>query len=326
MAYRTFQGQFLDDSLDADIFPGAPMALDVDAIRYLYGARAVAPGDDIYRFGENERLFTTIVDDGGIDTIDWSNRSDAAVMDLRQGNWSQLGQPYSWPESRLDWGGTFSGTTRTAAGTIIERAIGGSGDDRIIGNGTDNTLSGLAGADELRGGGGDDQLSGGAGADSLFGEGGNDQLNGGDAGDMLDGGGDIDFLFGGNGADRMGGGAGSDELHGGDGSDILSGSAGDDTVGGGAADDALSGGAGSDRMIGGTGRDRFVLDPEANSSDRITDFVPGIDTIVLRDGYTTQSFLAAAKGTVNGTLFELANGHDVLVAGAQGANASWFGS
>ncbi|MGB0799111.1 MAG: M10 family metallopeptidase C-terminal domain-containing protein, partial [Planktomarina sp.] len=51
------------------------------------------------------------------------------------------------------------GNVGIAYGVTIENAIGGDGDDTIIGNGASN---------ELSGGGGDDTLTGGAGAD-LFG-------------------------------------------------------------------------------------------------------------------------------------------------------------
>ena len=49
---------------------------------------------------------------------------------------------------------------KIAAGTVIENAFGGDGDDTLIGNGVANTL---------RGGRGDDRLSGGAKGDKLVG-------------------------------------------------------------------------------------------------------------------------------------------------------------
>lgn len=52
-------------------------------------------------------------------------------------------------------------TVAIAAGVIIENAIGGSGDDRLMGNDAANILRGGGGADELSGGGGSDTLVGG---------------------------------------------------------------------------------------------------------------------------------------------------------------------
>jgi len=65
---------------------------------------------------------------------------------------------------------TDPATVTIAFGTWIERATGGGGDDRLIGNPLDNVLTGLAGADVLVGGGGSDRLDGGTGNDlALFG-------------------------------------------------------------------------------------------------------------------------------------------------------------
>jgi Ca2+-binding RTX toxin-like protein len=62
------------------------------------------------------------------------------------------------------------------------------------------------------------------------------------------------------------------------------GMAGNDTLLGGAGNDYLSGGEGRDLLTGGTGSDQFVFDVALNrdaSVDIITDFVSGLDKIVL---------------------------------------------
>nr|MCU0536532.1 calcium-binding protein [Hydrococcus sp. Prado102] len=46
-------------------------------------------------------------------------------------------------------------------------------------------------------------------------------------------------------------------------------------------DDILSGGLGRDVLIGGVGRDRFVYHSRSQRSDRINDFSPVADTIVI---------------------------------------------
>jgi serralysin len=333
MSYHTFPGQPIDDPLTADIFPDGPMAEDVEAIRFLYGKRAVATGDDTYRFAQGERIFTTIVDDGGNDLLDWSNQATPATIDLRIGAWSLLGEPFSWIDGPFSAAGSFPGSLRTAFGTVVERANGGSDDDRITGNGAANDLRGGAGDDILLGLAGDDLLLGQTGDDRLFGLDGRDELrggagadrmNGGSLADVLDGGDGADELFGGDGDDRLGGGAGDDLVHGGNGRDILAGGGGADRLGGGAGDDTLNGGPGDDVLSGGPGRDRFVLDRDPDGADRITDFKPGIDLIVLRDGYTPGELLGSARLVGGSTLFDLANGHDVLMVGATGARADWF--
>ncbi|MBI3673673.1 MAG: hypothetical protein HY245_09685, partial [Rhizobiales bacterium] len=56
----------------------------------------------------------------------------------------------------------------------FEMVQGGSGNDTITGNGSDNSLAGGIGNDTLNGAGGNDTLTGGAGADSLTGGTGDD--------------------------------------------------------------------------------------------------------------------------------------------------------
>ncbi|WP_191060757.1 M10 family metallopeptidase [Geminicoccus harenae] len=323
MSYRVFPGDVPASGSWPFVFPDGLSAYDVDALRFLYGARAHATGDDVYRFEQDPMMLTTLVDDGGTDLLDLSNQVADVQVDLRQGNWSLVGWEYGW----LDPAGNYAElprSLRTAFGTIIENANGGSGNDHITGNGADNVLAGFDGADMLLGLGGNDRLLGLGGSDQLFGEAGADLLNGGSLADVLDGGAGNDEMFGADGRDRLGGGAGDDIAHGGSANDILAGGAGDDVLGGGADDDLLNGGVGDDVLTGGTGRDRFVLEADAGSSDRITDFSAGIDQILLRGGYSVDQFLAAATTSGGNTSFALANGHDVLLVGATGVRADWF--
>ena len=62
-----------------------------------------------------------------------------------------------------------------SANNVIENATGGTGNDRLIGNGLNNTLIGGNGNDTLQGGNGDDQLLGGVGNDVLTGGAGKDK-------------------------------------------------------------------------------------------------------------------------------------------------------
>ncbi len=128
-----------------------------------------------------------------------------------------------------------------------------------------------------------DRLVGGTFDDSLWGQGGDDTLLGNQGADTLFGGSGSDTLFGGDGGDQLSGGSGrnqewafstetietSDRLFGEDGNDDLLGYSGADW---------LDGGSGDDILTGGGGRDTFVFQ---KGSDRITDFAPYVDTLLL---------------------------------------------
>jgi Ca2+-binding RTX toxin-like protein len=107
-----------------------------------------------------------------------------------------------------------------------------------------------------------------------------------------------DIVYGDTGADKLYGLWGDDDLYGGTGRDSLSGSAGSDY---------LSGGADSDRLTGGSGKDYFVFDtrPSRNNIDRIVDFRPDDDTIMLdnhvftrvgRDGWLAGAAFTTGSG------------------------------
>ena len=179
-------------------------------------------------------------------------------------------------------------------------ADGGPGNDFLMADGVDATLSGGQGNDQLvgadftfigqpaprnlmDGGDGDDTLGGGSSTDRAFGGAGRDTVNGRGGSDYLDGGADDDRVFGGDGADTVLGDTGNDYLNGenGDdtvvadgGNDYLSAGAGDDVVVGGIGNDTLFAGSGSDYLVGGDGDDMFVFDGAFQSS-LIIDFAPG---------------------------------------------------
>ncbi len=107
----------------------------------------------------------------------------------------------------------------------------------------------------------------------------------GDVGDILRGGRGDDRVFGGPGDDRLFGNGGHDRLSGGFGDDILKGGFGDDRLVGHQGSDILRGGRGSDVLKGGADADTFVFDTRLDSRtnvDRIADFVPGTDVILLK--------------------------------------------
>ena len=138
------------------------------------------------------------------------------------------------------------GNDRLIGSTNVDRLVGSDGDDLLIGNQGADVLVGNDGADTLQGSGGNDVLNGGTGVDSIRGGIGNDTLRG-DFGD--------DFLSGDEGDDLLVGGSGDDQLQGADGDDTIIGSAGDDTIIGGEGNDRLFGNNGVDTIFGQAGND-----------------------------------------------------------------------
>jgi len=94
----------------------------------------------------------------------------------------------------------------------VENVTGGSGEDRITGNGSGNTFDGLGGRDFLFGLGSDDRLGGGPGNDLLHGDDGDDRLEGSTGNDNIFGDSGEDILIGGAGIDIFNGGAQDDRI------------------------------------------------------------------------------------------------------------------
>jgi Ca2+-binding RTX toxin-like protein len=307
-----------------------PMVHDVLAVQQMYGAdMTTRAGDTTYGFNSNagRDVFdfeltpspvVTIWDAGGTDTLDLSGWDTDELIDLNQGQFSSASKgatldylqsigfvPEGYTQAQLEatfarYGvgseGQMHDNIAIAYGAVIENAVGGSGNDLIIGNEVANVLTGGDGIDTAsyrdatsgvvaslatdRGTGGDaagdryvdieqlegstydDGLTGGNGGNGLFGLGGDDLLSGGNGGDLLDGGAGDDRLDGGNSGDTLLGGGGSDTLLGGNGGDTL------------------AGGAGGDTMTGGNGSDVFAVS-DLGDTDVITDFGHGHDRIDL---------------------------------------------
>jgi hypothetical protein len=141
-----------------EIAPMTPMIDDIGALQRLYGANlSTRTGDTTYGFNSNadRSVFHldgsslppvfSVWDAGGNDTFDFSGYAMSQLIDLRDGDFSDVG-----------------GLTRNvsiAVGAVIENAIGGSGSDTLIGNSANNVL---------KGGGGNDTIDGGAGIDSAL--------------------------------------------------------------------------------------------------------------------------------------------------------------
>ena len=157
----TWANQFrvADDTTSLTVMSGTPSAdglfradwgpLDISVLQYLYGKRAVHAGDTVFNVGDADaNAQRTIVDDGGVDTIDASKSAVGVSIDLRDGASSSVGV--------TGQGLTPVNNLGIAIGAIIENAIGSAADDVLLGNAHSNRLTGGLGNDWIDGGAGID--------------------------------------------------------------------------------------------------------------------------------------------------------------------------
>ena len=243
--------------------------------------------DDVYHYTDEvfaaaaepgQSLRTTLVDrNGGVDWINAAAMYGDLIIDLGSGRRSTLnGQVF----------------TTLAADAVIEHAVAGDGQDRLVGNALDNHLLGMRGDDTLSGGAGDDTLDGGTGLDvAVFAGsaaaytvqrmGGEVVVTGADGTDILRG---IERLqFDDQTIENsvvspppppppplpplppqpvaeLRGTAGNETLTGTATAERLLGLAGNDSLVGGDGDDTLLGGAGNDTYVGGAGFDTISFE------------------------------------------------------------------
>ena len=161
------------------IKPETLMPLDIEAIQYLYGANTTYNNTNtVYKFDPARPFIKTIWDGGGTDTISIANFTRGSTIKLQAGAFSSINIPSdSAPPGFTETNtGIYNGTDNLAIAydTVIENAIGGSGNDKLIGNHAANNLQGGAGNDTLDGNKGKDTLDGGNGTDKLIGGAGSD--------------------------------------------------------------------------------------------------------------------------------------------------------
>lgn len=129
------------------------------------------------------------------------------------------------------------------------------------------------------------------------------------------------ILFGQTAADALAGGDGDDALFGEDGDDSLDGGAGDDTLDGGEGADTLDGGDDDDTLIlgegdeatGGDGEDTFsLLDELPENVPVLTDFMSGVDTILVRYDGETPPEITFEADEVSGSTSVFSDGEQIL--------------
>lgn len=149
------------------IYASTPMVYDVAASEYLYGSITdTNTGDTTYSLTDRNYI-QTIVDSGGVDTIDLSAMLFRSNVDLTPGSFNDVGYATEAEQNAYFasqgvtgqvFGGSrlFTGTDNLgiAFSATIENIIGSSGDDIFTGNSVNNVFKGNGGDDQIDGGGG----------------------------------------------------------------------------------------------------------------------------------------------------------------------------
>lgn len=148
-------------------FAAAPLLHDILAIQHLYGVNThTRTGDTTYGFHSNsgrdfmsaykatDPLIFAVWDAGGKNTFDFSGYNQKQKIDLHQMAFSDVGG--------------LKGNVAIAKGTHIQHAIGGHGNDILIGNDDHDVLEGTAGNNLFYGGLGGDTFIGGKGKNTYF--------------------------------------------------------------------------------------------------------------------------------------------------------------
>jgi hypothetical protein len=186
------------------VYTQTPAVHDILAVQNIYGAdMTTRSGDTVYGFNStadravfdfstNTIPIVTIWDAGGNDTLDLSGFDTDSIIDINEGAFSSAGFNIT-AEQHAEWMGILGFTNDSqfdawmavrglgpdgrptdniavAYGAEIENAIGGSGDDVIVGNKLANNLVGNDGDDVFITGDGFDVVTMGAGNDVFVAE------------------------------------------------------------------------------------------------------------------------------------------------------------
>jgi serralysin len=158
-------------------FPQTPMMYDIAALQFMYGADyttnaanttyswnpstgAMSVNGVVQGTAGGNRIFLTTWDGNGVDTYNLSNYTASLSIDLAPGGWSTFSaaQLANLGNGNFAQGNVYNAflANNDDSRSYIENAVGGSGNDLIVGNAIGNTLSGGSGNDTLTGGAGTD--------------------------------------------------------------------------------------------------------------------------------------------------------------------------
>lgn len=155
MSYRSYTGGPASSyTVSNGSYPQTLMMSDIQAIQHLYGANySYNSGDTIYTWSPlQSKIFETIWDGGGNDTFDFSNYATNLLVNLTPGGWTTTA---SGQLANLGSGKVAVGNIANALmfkgndSSLIENVLGGSGDDRFIGNTKNNVFDGNSGTDSV---------------------------------------------------------------------------------------------------------------------------------------------------------------------------------
>ncbi|MFP5077703.1 M10 family metallopeptidase C-terminal domain-containing protein [Rhizobium sp. YIM 134829] len=327
MTYRSYENVSVNRGLTNAqwSFAQTYMMLDIAALQTMYGADYTTNADaTVYRWtpGSGDTLvngavainaggntiFMTVWDGGGNDTYDFSAYSSALSIDLRPGKWSvlNLSQLADLGDGHTARGSVFNALQYHGnTASLIEDAIGGAGNDVIVGNEINNVLTGQGGSDTLRGGNGSDTASYATAASAVIASLADPGSNSGDAaGDTYD---SIENLLGSQFGDTLSGDAFANALSGGGGDDLLSGAAGGDQLNGGNGSDTASY---ASALVG---IFASLSNPSSNSGDAAGDTYDSIENLLGSQFNDTLSGDGLAN-TLSG------GGGDDLLSGAAGGD------
>ncbi|WP_447762571.1 M10 family metallopeptidase C-terminal domain-containing protein [Sphingopyxis panaciterrae] len=148
----TYNDGYADVGLSSSVDYGwqkGPGALDIAAIQFIYGANTTTgAGNTVYTMPTLNQAGTgwaTIWDVGGTDTISAQGSQLDAFINLREATLRNEEGGGGFVSRN---GGVLGGFT-IANGAVIENAIGGNGNDILVGNSANNNLNGGAGWDTL---------------------------------------------------------------------------------------------------------------------------------------------------------------------------------
>lgn len=215
MTYKSYQGATAANYTNETYgYAQNYMQFDIAALQAIYGADFGARGGDTtYTFstttGEmyidgvgqgrpgSNRVFTTIWDGNGSDTISLVNYDSDVTADLAPGGSlyfssiqrAQLGAGI-WADANIYLPLAPDNKKRA----FIDNLMTGSGDDMVFGNSFLNSISTGSGDDNISGLGGEDTIQSGAGRDRIIGGPGDDRIVGGGDKDNLKGSGGADVF------------------------------------------------------------------------------------------------------------------------------------
>ena len=133
MSYRSYVGDKTNGEYSNETFgyPQTLMMYDIAALQYMYGVEWTPSADTRYMWSNTtgqefingvgqpipdaNRIFMTIWDGGGNDTLDFSNYTTNLLVDLQPGHWIKTDTLNNFQSAHLDF---YEGDTHLAAGNI----------------------------------------------------------------------------------------------------------------------------------------------------------------------------------------------------------------